>query len=106
MANSKFAERIVGGRLRQHADRIVEKSIAAVLPDSAVERALEGADFPGNVILVAVGKAAWRMAHAAHGKLGSRISGGNEITKYGHSLGPIGNLKMLEAVHPVPDENS
>ena len=58
MDNSKFAEMIVGGRLRQHADRIVEKSIAAVLPDSAVERALEGVCFPGNVILVAVGKAA------------------------------------------------
>ena len=106
MDNSKFAEMIVGGRLRQHADRIVEKSIAAVLPDSAVERALEGADFPGRVILVAVGKAAWRMAHAAHGKLGSRISGGIVITKYGHSLGPIGNLEMREAGHPVPDENS
>ena len=28
------------------------------------------------------------------------------ITKYGHLGPPIGNLRMLEAGHPTPDENS
>lgn len=94
------------GRLRQQADRIIEKSISAVLPDTAVCRALDGVSFPGRVILVAVGKAAWRMAKCANDLLGSCISGGIVITKYGHCLGPIGSLSCREAGHPVPDDNS
>ena len=52
--------------LRRDADAIVRSSIQAVLPDEAVRRALE--DFQpkgGRVLLVAAGKAAWQMAHAA-----------------------------------------
>ena len=46
------------------------------LPDAAVTRALEGRDFPGKVVLVAAGKAAWQMADAAVGCLGDRIHSG------------------------------
>ena len=45
--------------LRSHADAIIGASIQAVLPDEAVKRALEGQTFPGRVLLVAAGKAAW-----------------------------------------------
>ena len=76
------------------------------MPDAAVTRALEGKTFPGRVLLVAVGKAAWQMAHAAWQTLGERIDGGIVITKYGHVKGPIGNLRLFEAGHPVPDENT
>lgn len=76
------------------------------MPDAAVVRALEGASFPGRIILVAAGKAAWQMAKAAHDCLGDRIDGGIVITKYGHVKGPVGNLVCREAGHPVPDENS
>ena len=92
--------------LREHAQKIIDASIAAVLPDAAVVRALEGERFPGRVILVAAGKAAWQMANAAHDCLGSRIDGGIVITKYGHVKGSIGNLLCREAGHPVPDGNS
>jgi len=61
--------------------------------------------FPGRVILVSAGKAAWQMAKAAHTYLGSRIETGIVITKYDHVKGPIGNLICREAGHPVPDEN-
>ena len=91
--------------LREHAQKIIDASIAAVLPDAAVVRALEGERFPGRVILVAAGKAAWQMANAAHDCLGSRIDGGIVITKYGHVKGSIGNLLCREAGHPVPDGN-
>ena len=92
--------------LRNHADQIVAEAIAAVLPDAAVRRALEGLTFPGRVLLVAAGKAAWQMAKAASDCLGSRIDAGVVVTKYGHIPGPLANFDCYEAGHPVPDENS
>ena len=92
--------------LRNHADAIVKASIQAVLPDNAVRRALENKEFPGRVILVAAGKAAWQMAKAAYDTLGDRLCGGVVVTKYDHVMGPIGTLQLCEAGHPVPDENS
>ncbi len=82
-------------------------ALAAALPDTAVRKALDGTEFgKGRTVLVAVGKAAWQMAHAAVEQLGSRISDGVVITKYGHSRGDLPGLKIFEAGHPVPDENS
>ena len=92
--------------LRSHADRIVREAIAAVQPDAAVRRALAEMDFPGRVILVAAGKAAWQMARAASDCLGSRIDKGVVVTKYNHVMGPIADFACYEAGHPVPDENS
>ncbi len=92
--------------LRSHADAIVREAIAAVQPDAAVRRALEGKQFPGRVLLVAAGKAAWQMAKAASDCLGSRIEKGVVVTKYDHVMGPIANFDCYEAGHPVPDENS
>ena len=92
--------------LRSHADLIVKEAIAAVQPDAAVQRALKGMTFPGRVLLVAAGKAAWQMAKAASDALGSRIEKGVVVTKYGHVLAPIANFDCFEAGHPVPDENS
>ena len=92
--------------LRSHAEYIVSASIRAVQPDAAVRRALTGQKFPGRVVLVAAGKAAWQMARAACDCLGDRIEGGVVVTKYGHVRGPIANIVCCEAGHPVPDENS
>ena len=93
-------------QLREHADQIVREAISAVQPDAAVQRALKGREFPGRVLLVAAGKAAWQMAKAASDCLGSRIENGVVVTKYGHVMGPIANFACFEAGHPVPDENS
>jgi hydroxypyruvate reductase len=92
--------------LRSHTDAIVAASIRAVQPDEAVSRALAGQNFPGRVVLVAAGKAAWQMAKAAHDVMGNRIDSGVVVTKYDHVMGPIGNFICCEAGHPVPDENS
>ena len=92
--------------LKKAADRIVKAAIQAVLPDAAVKRALTGKAFPGKVILVAAGKAAWQMAKAASDCLGDRIDGGVVVTKYDHVMGEIPHLTCVEAGHPVPDENS
>ena len=92
--------------LRSHANSIIAASIEAVLPDSAVQRALEGKEFPGRVFLVAAGKAAWQMAKAAYEKMGSQLSGGVVVTKYDHVKGAIGDFICCEGGHPVPDDNS
>ena len=92
--------------LRSHADRIIRDSIAAVQPDAAVARAVSGREFPGRVLLVAAGKAAWQMAKAASDCMGDRIEKGVVVTKYDHVMGPIANFDCYEAGHPVPDENS
>ena len=92
--------------LRRDADAIVRASLAAVLPDAAVQRALR--DYrprAGHTLLVAVGKAAWQMAKAALDTLG-RVDDGVVITKYDHVKGELPGVRCFEAGHPVPDENS
>ena len=93
-------------QLRTHAEQIMRSAIAAVLPHDAVRRALENARFPGRVYLVGAGKAAWAMARTAADCLGSALTEGIVITKYGHVAAPIPGITCLEAGHPVPDENS
>ena len=92
--------------LRRDADEIIRASIQAVLPDKAVCRALENFQpRGGRVLLVAAGKAAWQMAHAAVQTLG-HVDGGVVVTKYGHVKGEIPGISCYEAGHPVPDANS
>ena len=92
--------------LRRDADKIVAASIRAVLPDEAVGRALQTfVPRGGRTLLVAAGKAAWQMAHAAVAALG-RVDGGVVVTKYDHVKGEIPGVACYEAGHPVPDENS
>ena len=91
--------------LRQRADQIIAASIRAVLPDAAVQRALQQFHSEGRVFLVAAGKAAWQMAHAAVQALG-RVDGGVVVTKYGHVKSPLPGIICCEAGHPVPDANS
>ena len=93
-------------KLRRDARQIALGAIAAVLPDEAVRRALEGREFPGRVVLAAAGKAAWQMARTGAECLGERLSGGVAVTKYGHVMGEIPGVICYEAGHPVPDENS
>lgn len=92
--------------LRQKADQIIKESLEAVMPDRAVEKALENFQGSGGrMILVAAGKAAWQMAAAAVRVLG-HVDDGIVITKYDHVKGEIPGVECLEAGHPVPDENS
>lgn len=93
--------------LQENAKKIMAAALDAAMPDTAVRAALEKADFSGGkVVLIAAGKAGWQMAKAAYDQMGSRIDSGVVITKYDHSKGPIGNLEIYEAGHPVPDANS
>ena len=92
--------------LRNHAQKIIDAAIKDNLPDEAVRHALTGREFTGNLHLIAIGKAAWQMAAAADECLGGKVKEGLVITKYDHSQGPIANYRIIEAGHPVSDENS
>lgn len=90
-----------------HADarQMIDTAIQAVLPGPAVEKALRTLK-PGPAYVVAIGKAAWKMAKAAADVLGEDLIEGIVITKYHHSEGPISRMKIFEAGHPVPDAQS
>ena len=93
--------------LRRDAEDICRSAIEASVPDAAIQRAL--AQLPpcqGRTVLVSIGKAGWQTAKAAYDALGIAIEQGVVVTKYGHSQGPIGDLAIYEAGHPVPDEHS
>ena len=92
--------------LRDVAQTIIDSAIRSSLPDEAVKRALKNCRFEKKVHLVAIGKAAWQMARAAVDCIGSQIQDGIVITKYGHIKKEIPGLRLFEAGHPVPDENS
>jgi len=92
--------------IRSDANFIIERAIASAMPDEAVRKALSAVELPDKVYLVAIGKAGAQMAKAAYAQLGDRIQQGVAITKYDHSDGDIGPIKVYEAGHPVLDENS
>lgn len=93
--------------LKNDAERIIDASIKAALPDTAVQKALDGFDFAGKKLhIVAIGKAAWQMCSAAYSIIGDQIKDGFVVTKYNHSHGQIGKIKIFEAGHPVPDQNT
>ncbi len=94
--------------LREDAWRIIREALRTAQPDAAVDKALSGLQLKegGRVVLIAIGKASWQMARAAQNRLGEQVSSGVVITKHGHSHGPLPRLKVFEAGHPLPDEDS
>ncbi len=58
-----------------------------------------------QIIVIGAGKAAARMAKAIEKILGSRITDGMISVKYGHTEA-LSKIRMMEAGHPVPDNNS
>src|SRR5512142_3180390 len=63
-------------------------------------------DLKGKKLFVlGTGKAAAPMARAIEEILGERLEGGIISTKYGHAE-PLKKVQVIEAGHPVPDENS
>ena len=80
---------IKGMKMRKDAEKIYTGAIKDCLPDNTVRDALSDFRMPkGKLILIAIGKAAWRMARSAREVIeerGGRIDLGAVLTKYGHS---------------------
>ena len=90
------------------AKTIIQKAIHSSLPDEAVKKIICGRqfDFQGRVLVIAIGKAAWNMAKAAADNLPHPIDASIVLTKYDHAQGDIPGFTILEAAHPLPDENT
>ncbi|ASI99065.1 glycerate kinase type-2 family protein [Thermococcus celer] len=104
---------------RRVALEIMRAAIESADPYRAVRRNLKvnenrltvrGEEFEvkGKVYLLSFGKAACPMARAVFDLLGARIAEGVIVTKYGYARNcpKMEKLKVIEAGHPVPDENS
>nr|HID12564.1 glycerate kinase [Anaerolineae bacterium] len=106
------------------ATELQQAALAAVEPAAAVRRYVcrEGdalivtdrrydlRDYE-RVFVVGGGKAAVPMAAAIADILGDRLTAGVVVTKYGHAVGTRlaraqSPIELIEAGHPVPDENS
>ena len=57
-----------------------------------------------NIYVIGAGKATYRQALAMDEILGDRITDGFVVVKYGQQ-GPLQHIRIMEAAHPVPDEN-
>lgn len=93
--------------LREDAQSVIKAALLETQPRNAIQQALRHVRlYGGRLRVVAVGKAAWSMAAAACQVFGSQIDQGIVITKYGYGQGPLPRFTILEAGHPIPDENS
>jgi hydroxypyruvate reductase/glycerate 2-kinase len=59
-----------------------------------------------RLIAAGFGKASFSMAQALEEMLDDLLDEGIIITKYGHAPGELRKFRIIEAGHPVPDENS
>jgi len=87
---------------------VLHEAVEAVSGRACVARHLRGHPLPAPVHLLAIGKAASRMAAGAGDALGERIAAALVLTKHGHCeplpAGVAG--RCLESAHPVPDASS
>ncbi len=103
--------------MRRDAEQIFRAGLAAVDPATAVRRCCrrEGDSlvvgeqtYPlaryHRVLVLGAGKAGAAMARAVEELLGDHLERGLVVVKYGH-LGPVEKVTLLEAGHPIPDQN-
>ena len=88
---------------RQLLREMFQAAIAAASPDKAVPPNLPEPP-AGRAVVVGAGKAAASMARAveAHWPDDKPLSG-LVVTRYGHGVGPLKRIEVVEAAHPIPD---
>lgn len=92
--------------MQRDAKLMIEKIVEDVLPMKAVRKVLGEIKLDKPVYVIAIGKAAWKMADETYRILGERIREGIVVTKYAHAEGDIPGFTIIESGHPIPDENS
>ena len=86
------------------AKKIIHNAIQTSLPDEAVIRpVIDGRQFG---IRESLEVQTMNMAKAAAENIPHRIDAGIVLTKYDHAKGEIPGFTILEAGHPLPDENT
>ncbi len=105
-------------KLKEHAWHIIQSAIEAVkplrlIPDQVTRRGNElvvnehRIPLPekGTLVVVGFGKASAAMAQALQPLLEDKLSAGLVVTKYHHGVAVPG-ITVVEAGHPLPDDNS
>ncbi len=85
-------------------DKLISKSIAYSGKELVISNQAFDLSAIQNIYVIGAGKASALMAQSLESVLGSAITGGHIVTKYGHSV-PLQYIGVSEAGHPVPDEN-
>jgi glycerate 2-kinase len=99
--------------LRQSARLIWEAALNAANPATCIRNFLKVTDgvltiggkqidINGRLLVIGAGKPSARMAQVVEEILGSYITDGLVVTKYGHALA-LQRIKLVEAGHPIPD---
>ncbi len=96
---------------------IIESAISAADPQKAIneivrlqknrltiDKQIYNLDLYENIYIIGAGKAACSMALTVEEILGDRIAKGIIVTKYGHKKN-LSKIEVIEAGHPIPDEN-
>lgn len=102
----------------QNALTIFEHAIAAVDPAALIRRHIRWENGgliindgkvsltpQSRIFVIGAGKASAIMAQTIEDILGNNIEAGIVVTKHGHGLS-LQRIKLIEAGHPVPDNNS
>ncbi|MCU0460535.1 MAG: glycerate kinase [Bacteroidales bacterium] len=103
---------------RETAEHIFLSGIRGVLPEKIISDliSLRGSvlkvgylsydlEKHRGIYVLGAGKASAALGHYLESVIGNRISGGHIVTKYGFYC-KLRKIKVTEAGHPVPDENS
>jgi hydroxypyruvate reductase len=95
--------RAIGMNERTLLRKMFDAAVAAAAPDVVVPLHLPPPP-KGRTIVVGAGKAAASMARAveAHWPSGAPLRG-LVVTRYGHGVGGLNRIEVVEASHPVPD---
>lgn len=96
---------IMNKQLFSDASNIIDYSINEVLPNKSIKKIFNKIEKPkGKAIMIAIGKAAYTMASEFTSNFD--ITKGLVITKYGHAKSKLPNTEIIEAGHPILDNNS
>ncbi|QLF71917.1 glycerate kinase (plasmid) [Peteryoungia desertarenae] len=89
---------------RSALKRVFDAAVRSASPYDAVLKHLPEKP-KGRCIVVGAGKASAAMAAALDAAWPDVELSGTVVTRYGHAV-PAGRIEILEASHPVPDDNS
>jgi glycerate 2-kinase len=102
---------------REIAEKVFIAGVKSVLPEKLITgiMRIDGSvltigenkmllDNIKNIYVIGAGKASAAMGHYVESILGTRITGGHIVVKYGHAC-KLKRIIVTEAGHPVPDAN-
>ena len=94
-----------GGSIRNDLERLFRAGVEAARPGRTLPDHLPKGRPRGRTIVLGAGKASGDMARVAHQRLEGQVTG-LVVTRYGHRpANPAGAVAIVEAGHPVPDQN-